>query len=452
MKFEDLGLAETLLRAVRAEGYHTATKIQAATIPAILEGRDVLGCAATGTGKTAAFALPTLDRLSQAGRPSGGARRTIRTLVLSPTRELALQICESFRVYGQHTGLKQTVVYGGVSQGSQVRALKAGIDILVATPGRLLDLMDQGHVNLADVKILILDEADRMLDMGFIPDVRRIVGKISRKRQTLLFSATLSADIRNLASQWLVDPADVRVTPAANSAQRIEQSVLFVEKRHKLPMLTDWLQETAWSRVLVFTRTKHGADKVARHLAKAGIPSDALHGNKSQNARQRALARFKLPKPLVLVATDIAARGLDVDEISHVVNFDFPADAESYVHRVGRTARAEATGIAVSLCDREERAMLRTIERFTRQTLAIGTPPRDASGTRSDAGNSEAAESAPRASLKHKAQRSVPANHKAQRPARRQESSATRSGAVKGSDARSAAPSGKRRRRYRRAI
>ena len=438
MSFEDLGLDPTLLRAVGAEGYSAATKIQAASIPAILEGRDLLGCAATGTGKTAAFALPTLHRLAQLGKPQGGARRPIRALVLAPTRELALQICESFRVYGRHTGLKQAAIYGGVGQGSQVRALRTGVDILVATPGRLLDLMDQGHVNLAEVKILILDEADRMLDMGFVPDVRRIVAKTPRKRQTLMFSATLSADIRNLASQWLVDPADVRVAPAVNQPQRIEQSVLFVEKKHKLPMLTDWLQETAWSRVLVFTRTKHGADKVARHLAKAGIPSDALHGNKSQGARQRALARFKLPKPLVLVATDIAARGLDVDEISHVVNFDLPADAESYVHRIGRTARAEATGIAVSLCDRDERQMLRAIERFTRQSLAIGTPPRDTLGTRSDAGNPTEAGASP-------------ARPKKREP-RRNERQGTDSAGGKRTDRPSGVSGGRPRRRYRAAV
>ena len=438
MSFEDLGLDPTLLRAVRAEGYSAATKIQAASIPAILEGRDVLGCAATGTGKTAAFALPTLHRLAQLGKPPGGSRRPIRALVLAPTRELALQICESFRVYGRHTGLKPAAIYGGVGQGSQVKALRAGVDILVATPGRLLDLMDQGYVKLAEVKIMVLDEADRMLDMGFIPDVRRIVAQTPRKRQTLLFSATLSADIRNLASQWLVDPADVRVAPAVNQPQRVEQSVLFVEKRHKLTMLTDWLQETAWSRVLVFTRTKHSADKVSRHLAKAGIPSDALHGNKSQGARQHALARFKLPKPLVLVATDIAARGLDVDEISHVVNFDLPADAESYVHRIGRTARAEATGIAVSLCDRDERQMLRAIERFTRQSLAVGTPPRGTLGARSDAGNPAGAGDST-------------ARPKEREP-RRHERRGTGPAGSKRADGPSGVPGGKRRRRYRAAV
>lgn len=376
MSFEGLGLDRALLRAVHGEGYSAATKIQAASIPAILEGRDVLGCAATGTGKTAAFALPVLQHLAAAGKRTAG-RRPIRALVLAPTRELALQICESFRVYGQHTGLKQAAIYGGVGQGSQVRALRAGVDILMATPGRLLDLMNQGYVSLADVEILVLDEADRMLDMGFIPDVRRIVAKTPGKRQTLLFSATLSADIRKLANQWLVDPVDVRVASTAIQAQRIEQTVLFVDQQQKLPLLTNWLHEQAWSRVLVFTRTKHGADKVSRHLAKAGIPSDALHGNKSQTARERALARFKTPRPLVLVATDIAARGLDVDQISHVVNFDLPADAESYVHRIGRTARAEATGIALSLCNRDERRILRSIEKFTRQPLTVVTPPRE---------------------------------------------------------------------------
>jgi ATP-dependent RNA helicase RhlE len=375
MKFEELGLAESLVRSVRAEGYHTATPIQAAAIPAVLAGKDLFGCAQTGTGKTAAFALPTLHRLSGAERRASGRTRPIRSLVLAPTRELALQICESFRVYGRHTGLRQTTVYGGVSQHAQVRALKAGVDILIATPGRLLDLMNQGYVDLQQVEILVLDEADRMLDMGFIHDLRRIVAKTPRKRQTLLFSATMPAEIRSLASQWLVEPVDVCITPPASTVALVQQSVYFIEKRQKMTLLAYWLGETPWTRVLVFTRTKHGADKVVRHLTKTGIPADALHGNKSQSARQRALARFQQPKPLVLVATDIAARGLDVDQISHVINFDMPMDPESYVHRIGRTGRAEASGIAISFCDREERALLRSIQTLTRRTLAIEETP-----------------------------------------------------------------------------
>jgi ATP-dependent RNA helicase RhlE len=375
MKFEDLGLAEPLLRAVAAQGYLTATKIQAAAIGPILQGRDLLGCAQTGTGKTAAFALPTLQRLSRVECRVNGRGRKIRTLVLAPTRELALQICESFQVYGRHTCLRQAVVYGGVGQSPQVRALNGGVDILVATPGRLLDLMQQGFVDLSHIEVLVLDEADRMLDMGFIHDLRRIVAKVPRRRQTLLFSATMPAAIRTLADQWLVEPVDVRVSPASNTADKIRQSVFFIDHSQKLRLLTHWLQETAWTRTLVFTRTKHGADKVAKSLLKAGIRADAFHSNKSQSARQRILLRFKAPQPLVLVATDIAARGLDIDQVSHVINYDLPADAESYVHRIGRTGRAGAAGVAVSFCGHDERTNLQAIQRFTRQTLAVEEHP-----------------------------------------------------------------------------
>ena len=375
MKFEDLGLAEPLLRAVRTQGYLTTTKIQAAAIPPILEGRDVLGCAQTGTGKTAAFALPTLQRLGRVECRVNGRGRKIRTLVLSPTRELASQIGESFAAYGRYTSLRRTVVFGGVGQGPQVRALNAGVDILIATPGRLLDLMQQGYVDLSHVEVLILDEADRMLDMGFIHDLRRIVAKVPRKRQTLLFSATMPPAIRTLADQWLNDPIDVRVTPPSGTADMIQQSVFFVDQSQKLRLLTLWLQETAWTRTLVFTRTKHGADKVAKWLVKAGIQADAFHSNKSQSARQRVLLRFKAPQPLVLVATDIAARGLDIDHVSHVINFDLPVDADSYVHRIGRTGRAGAAGVAVSFCGHDERTKLQAIQRGTRQTLAVEEHP-----------------------------------------------------------------------------
>ena len=371
MKFEDLGLAETLLRAVREQGYSLPTEIQAATIPPILEGRDLLGCAQTGTGKTAAFALPTLQRLGRAECRVNGRGRKIRALVLAPTRELSLQISESFQAYGRHTGIRCAVVYGGVGQSPQVRALNAGTDIVVATPGRLLDLMQQGFVDLSHVEILVLDEADRMLDMGFIHDLRRIVEKVPARRQTLLFSATLPPAIRTLASRWLTDPADVHVAPATVTVRTIRQSVIFVDQKQKLRLLAHWLQETPWTRTLVFTRTKHGADKVAKVLVKAGIPADAFHSNKSQSARQRVLLRFKAPKPSVLVATDIAARGLDIDDVSHVVNFDLPVDADSYIHRIGRTGRAGAAGIAVSFCDHGERSRLQAIQRVTRQTLAI---------------------------------------------------------------------------------
>ena len=373
MKFEELGLAETLLRAVRAEGYQSPTKIQAAAIPPVLEGRDVLGCAQTGTGKTAAFALPTLQRLSRTASPSG--KRKVRHLVLAPTRELATQIGESYMAYGRHTGLRRAVIHGGVSQSPQVRALTTGVDILIATPGRLLDLMQQGYVDLSCVEVLVLDEADRMLDMGFIHDLRRIVAKVPRRRQTLLFSATMPQTIRQLADQWLHDPVDVQIGPPSRTVEKIRQSVIFVEQAQKPLLLTHWLRQNAWTRTLVFTRTKHGADKVAKWLVKAGIPAGAFHGNKSQSARQRALEHFKTSELAVLVATDIAARGLDIDLISHVVNYDLPVDVDSYVHRIGRTGRAGADGVALSLCSPAERAILKAIEKLTRQTLSVDEHP-----------------------------------------------------------------------------
>jgi ATP-dependent RNA helicase RhlE len=374
MKFEELGLAETLLRAVCAEGYTIPTKIQAAAIPPILEGRDVLGCAQTGTGKTAAFALPALHRLS-GGSPQSG-RRPTRTLVLAPTRELAIQIGESFRAYGRHTGLRHAVVYGGVGQHPQVRALRAGVDILIATPGRILDLMQQGFVELGHVEILVLDEADRMLDMGFIHDLKRIVAKVPAKRQTLLFSATMPPAIRQLADQWLRNPVDVRVHSVSRTADTVRQSVIFVEQPNKIRMLTHWLANTAWTRTLVFTRTKRRADMVTKLLRKAGVESEAFHADKSQSARERTLAKFKSPRPLVLVATDIAARGLDIDMVSHVINYDLPVDAENYVHRIGRTGRAGADGVALSFCDSAERSVLQAIQRLTKQTLSVEQQPK----------------------------------------------------------------------------
>ena len=375
MKFEELGLAEPLLRAVRALGYPTTTEIQAAAIPAVMAGRDVLGCAQTGTGKTAAFALPTLQRLGRNECRVNGRGRKIRTLVLAPTRELALQICESFQAYGRYTSVRQAAIYGGVGQSPQVRALNNGVDVLIATPGRLLDLMQQGFVDLTRVEVLILDEADRMLDMGFINDLRRIIAKVPQRRQTLLFSATLAPSIRTLAGQWLNDPVDVHVAHASVAVEAIQQSVFFVDQKQKLQLLTHWLTKTAWTRTLVFTRTKHGADKVVKSLVKAGIQADAFHSNKSQSARQRALLRFKAPQPLVLVATDIAARGLDIHDVSHVVNFDLPADADNYIHRIGRTGRAGATGVAVSFCGHDERSSLQAIQRITRQTLTVENRP-----------------------------------------------------------------------------
>jgi ATP-dependent RNA helicase RhlE len=369
--FTDLKLGEPLLRALAAEGYTHPTPVQRQAIPPVLEGRDVLACAQTGTGKTAAFALPLLERLLS-GRPERDQRgRKVRVLVLAPTRELACQIADSFRAYGRHTHLQATVIHGGVSQRPQEQALRRGVDILVATPGRLLDLMSQKLVDLRHVEACVLDEADRMLDMGFIHDLRRIVAMVPRERQTLLFSATMPASIRGLAETWLRDPVEVQVTPVSSTAERIEQSVIFVDRAQKLAFLNCWLNSAGCTRALVFTRTKHGADKVVRSLTKAGIRADAIHGNKSQSARQRALERFKSSRPPVLVATDIAARGLDIDNVSHVVNFDLPADPESYVHRVGRTGRAGATGIAVSFCDQAERGTLKQIQRLTQQKLTV---------------------------------------------------------------------------------
>jgi ATP-dependent RNA helicase RhlE len=369
MSFTDLKLSDVILRAVREAEYERATPIQTAAIPPILGGRDVLGCAQTGTGKTAAFALPTLQRLLSRGELS--QRRPIRALVLAPTRELASQIAESFRAYGRYTGLRHAVVYGGVGQQPQVKALSRGVDILIATPGRLLDLMNQGFVDLSRVETLILDEADQMLDMGFIHDLKRIVARVPRQRQTLLFSATMPEEIRRLAGQWLRDPAFVSVAPQATPAERVEQSVYFIDRGNKPHLLAHYLRDQGAERALVFTRTKHGADKLVRSLARAGVRAEAIHGNKSQNARQRALAEFKSARPPVLVATDIASRGLDIDGVSHVINFDLPMTAEIYVHRIGRTARAGASGVAVTFCDHEERGMLREIERLTRQRLNV---------------------------------------------------------------------------------
>jgi ATP-dependent RNA helicase RhlE len=371
-KFSDLRLSEPLLRAVTAEGYTVPSPIQAQAIPHVMAGRDLLGVAQTGTGKTAAFALPILHRLSSASVPPGNGRR-VRCLVLSPTRELATQIGDSFRAYGRNTAIRHTVIFGGVGQGSQVQALRHGVDVLVATPGRLLDLMNQGFVDLRSVEVFVLDEADRMLDMGFIHDIRRIVPKLPKQRQTLLFSATMPQDIRDLANTILRDPVSVAVTPVSKPADRIEQSVYFVEKKNKPRLLAHLLNHTAFSRCLVFTRTKHGADRVVKHLVKSGIAASAIHGNKSQNQRERALAEFKSGKTAVLVASDIASRGIDIDDISHVVNFDLSNEPETYVHRIGRTARFGASGVAISFCDNDERPYLAAIEKLTKQKLTVKT-------------------------------------------------------------------------------
>ena len=371
MSFRALGLAEPLVRAVEGAKYTVPTPIQSQAIPHVLAARDLLGCAQTGTGKTAAFALPILDRLMRQNRPARTRGRSIRVLVLSPTRELASQIGESFRTYGRHTALRQTAVYGGVSQHPQTRALEQGVDILVATPGRLLDLVNQRFVDLGAVEIFVLDEADRMLDMGFMPDVKRIISLVPAKRQTLLFSATMPDAISQLANSILRDPVRIRIAPVAATTELIRQSVYFVPRRYKINLLAEYLSRQSVTRALVFTRTKHGADRVARQLTRSGIAADSLHGDKSQNARQRALRDFKSSRTEVLVATDIAARGLDVQGISHVLNFDIPREPETYVHRIGRTGRAGVPGVAVSLCDDEERVHLRAIEKLSGGALKI---------------------------------------------------------------------------------
>jgi ATP-dependent RNA helicase RhlE len=369
MHFSDLGLIEPLLRAVAAEGYTTPTPIQQQSIVPVLEGRDLLGCAQTGTGKTAAFALPMLQRL-EAQKPLGRGR-PVRALILTPTRELAAQIGESFTTYGKHLRLRNTVIFGGVGQSAQERALAAGPEVVVATPGRLLDLAGQGKISLRDLEIFVLDEADRMLDMGFIHDVRRVIALLPERRQTLFFSATMPPDIIELSKKILVDPVRVAVTPIASTAEKVEQSVYFVQKSDKRALLEHVLGDAAIDRVLVFTRTKHGANKVMADLVKARIGAEVIHGNKSQNARERALSSFKQGTTRVLVATDIAARGIDVEGISHVINYDLPDVAESYVHRIGRTARAGASGMALSFVTGEDIAMLSSIERLIRSRIPV---------------------------------------------------------------------------------
>jgi ATP-dependent RNA helicase RhlE len=367
--FSQLQLAPALERAVAAAGYQTPTPIQSQAIPHLLAGRDVLGCAQTGTGKTAAFALPILDRLSRRPRLEGA--RGPRALVLAPTRELALQISEGFRDYGRHLPLKSAVIFGGVGQGPQVEAFRRNADVIVATPGRLLDLMSQRHARFDALEVLVLDEADRMLDMGFIEPIRRIIAALPRRRQNLMFSATMPPDIRKLAGAILVDPVEVAVAPVASTADRVAQWVLHVSNGDKRGLLRDVLRDPKMTRVLVFTRTKRGANRVAEQLDRGGVRAEAIHGNKSQNARQRALEAFKSGRIRVLVATDIAARGIDVDGISHVVNFEIPNEPETYVHRIGRTARAGAAGVALSFCASEERGSLRDIERLIRMKLKV---------------------------------------------------------------------------------
>ncbi len=381
MTFSELNLIAPILQALEKEGYKNPTPIQEQAIPIVLARRDLLGCAQTGTGKTAAFAIPILQILH-----SEHAERThknIKVLILTPTRELAIQIGESFAAYGAHLRLKHTVIFGGVPQGAQTQALNRGVDILIATPGRLLDLMNQGYINLKEISIFVLDEADRMLDMGFIHDVKRVIAKLPHQRQTLFFSATMPPEIQKLSETILTKPEKVEVTPAATTAETVSQTVYMVDKKDKKQLLNFVLQDKSITRVLVFTRTKHGADKVVKDLDKAGISAEAIHGNKSQNARQRALNNFKEGKIRALIATDIAARGIDVDLLSHVINYEIPEVPETYVHRIGRTGRAGASGMATSFVDDEEMQDWRNILKLTAQKIPVveGHPyPRTASG------------------------------------------------------------------------
>ena len=370
MSFENLNLIEPILKALKTEGYTTPTPIQEQSIPIILDRKDLLGCAQTGTGKTAAFAIPILQIL-EGGKIYDQGPRAIKCLILTPTRELAIQIGESFTAYGRHTGMKHTVIFGGVSQGSQVSALKSGVDILIATPGRLLDLINQKFVQLHYLKIFVLDEADRMLDMGFIHDVKKIITKIPQKRQTLFFSATMPDEIQKLANTILVNPEKVEVTPASSTADTIDQSLFFVEKNDKKKLLIHILNDKSIKSALIFSRTKHGADKITKDLVKAGIKTEAIHGNKSQNARQKALSNFKSGQIKALIATDIAARGIDIDELSHVINFELPNIPETYVHRIGRTGRAGSSGIAYSFCDEEEMEYLKDIQKLIGKEIPI---------------------------------------------------------------------------------
>jgi ATP-dependent RNA helicase RhlE len=372
MKFENLNIIEPILKALISEGYTSPTPIQERTIPTLLEGKDLVGCAQTGTGKTAAFAIPILQLLYSKQKAFKGPR-SIKALILAPTRELAIQIGESFTSYGKYLGLRNTVIFGGVSQKSQTDALRAGVDILVATPGRLLDLMQQKYISLQHIEYFVLDEADRMLDMGFGPDVKRIIAKLPKVRQTMLFSATMPEEIAKLVDSILIKPVKVAVNPVSSTIDTIKQSVYFVEKRNKKALLIHLLKDKSIESVLVFSRTKHGANKITEDLGKAGIEAQAIHGNKSQNARQIALNNFKEKKIRVLVATDIAARGIDVDELSHVINFDIPEVPETYVHRIGRTGRAGAEGVALSFCDEEERQSLKDIEKTIKKSIPVIT-------------------------------------------------------------------------------
>ena len=371
MSFNNLQLIEPVLQALSKEGYTNPTPIQEKSIPVILQQRDLLGCAQTGTGKTAAFVIPILQLMHQHMQRSNQSQRRIKGLILTPTRELAIQIGESIEAYGRFLPLRHQVIFGGVSQHSQVQNIRRGVDILVATPGRLLDLMQQGHISLRDIQFFVLDEADRMLDMGFVHDVKRIIAKLPVKRQTLFFSATMPDEIKKLADILLTDPVKVEVTPPASTVDLIQQSLYLVDKQNKQSLLIHLLQDQSIETVLIFTQMKHAADKLSRSLNQSGIRTEAIHGNKSQNARQAALANFKNKQTRVLVATDIAARGIDIDELTHVVNYELPNVPETYVHRIGRTGRAGASGIAISFCDRSEKDFLKDVEKLIRKAIPV---------------------------------------------------------------------------------
>ncbi len=372
MTFNDLRIIEPILKALKAEGYTYPTPIQQQSIPILLRRKDLLGSAQTGTGKTAAFAIPILQHLYLDRQRNSGPPR-IRVLVVTPTRELAIQIGESFSAYGKFTRIKNTVIFGGVKQGKQTQALNSGIEILIATPGRLLDLMNQGFINLKDIKFFVLDEADRMLDMGFIHDIRKIIAKLPARRQSLFFSATMPPNIVTLSRKILDNPEKVAVRPEQTTAEKVDQSVYFISKKGKIKLLVHLLQTESVESALIFSRTKHGANKIVKLLGRADINADAIHGNKSQGARQLALSNFKSGHTKILVATDIAARGIDVEELSHVINYDLPNIPETYVHRIGRTGRAGASGIALSFCDTEEKAYLLDIQKLINQRIPVVT-------------------------------------------------------------------------------
>lgn len=369
MTFTDLNIIEPILRALEVEGYSTPTPIQELAIPTLLKGRDLLGCAQTGTGKTAAFAIPMIQHLD--ALPKNTGRKKVRALIVTPTRELALQIGENFTSYSRYTTITNTVIFGGVKQGSQTKALRKGVDVIVATPGRLLDLMNQGFISLKDIKYFTLDEADQMLEMGFIHDIRKIISHLPKKRQSLFFSATMPPKIVNLAGDILGNPEKITIKPQQTTSERVEQALYFVGKKSKTKLLIQLIKEKEVKSLLVFSRTKHGANRIVKNLGSAGIQAAAIHGNKSQAARQKALKGFKDGQIHVLVATDIAARGIDVDNLELVINFELPNIPETYVHRIGRTGRAQASGIALSFCDEEEKAYLNDIQKLIKQTIPV---------------------------------------------------------------------------------